>query len=146
MNISGGLNVSQIYSVEAESKAFRMYSYIKNNLKMDVYNIAINTGYSVEQIRILKDYLFINSHQLISGYEPFHPNYEIGQSWLRLCGHTKNMNIQPHDLLLIKHELYEISLLLNDKRLTQIQAHKQAEIIFNYSLASREFYKSLGKV
>ena len=101
MNISGGLNVSQIYSVEAESKAFRMYSYIKNNLKMDVYNIAINTGYSVEQIRILKDYLFINSHQLISGYEPFHPNYEIGQSWLRLCGHTKNMNIQPHDLLLI---------------------------------------------
>lgn len=51
------------------------------------------------------------------------------------------MNIKEHDLMLIEHESIEIILVMQGK--TQEQAHKLAELEFNYTEATEKYYRSL---
>ena len=52
-------------------------------------------------------------------------------------------HIESHDLTMIKHELYEISLLLRYLNKTLYDAHKEAEIKFNYTKESDAFALSV---
>lgn len=45
-------------------------------------------------------------HILGDSYKRFDPHISIAQSWQRLS--DKNMEIQKHDITLIKHELMEL--------------------------------------
>lgn len=69
----------------------------------------------------------------------FNASYEISESWRRLSEKTER-NIQKHDILLLNHELYKISLLLNNSNMSQRNAHAIAEQKYNYALACNQFY------
>lgn len=123
-------------------KAEELYEQIRRR-KKDYINVAYNSGCSLEQAKVIKDYLFTNLHELYFGYKRFDADLMIAQSWLRLSERNAN-NIQRHDLILIWHELYEIRLLLSDNNLHQTTAHNKAQEKYNYSLEAKQFYINHG--
>lgn len=137
--ICGAINpVSQM----GYEKVEELYEQIRKRRK-DYINVARNSGCSLEQAKVIKDYIFSNMHELRSGYRRFDADLMIAQSWLRLSERNAN-NIQKHDLILLYHELYEIRLLLSDNNLHQASAHEQAQKKYNYSLEVKQFYLKHG--
>jgi hypothetical protein len=135
-SISGGLN--PYTDIKSKEVAYKQYEQIRRRGN-DIENIARNTCFSLEQITIVKNYIFYDSHILPNGYSRFEPSYEMAQSWLRLS-EKKGDRVQPHDVLLLHHELYEIYLLISNSAYLQSYAHTMAEQKFNYSLACRQYY------
>lgn len=138
--ISGALNPSgrrAIAHAEREYASFR-------SMTTDCIFVSQNTGYTLEQVSLVKSYLFSSQHYLSScdKFKRFDPSYEIAQSWRRLMN-KKGQGIQRHDMLLIPHELLEIQYIIGN-RMSQQEAHELASKAFSYDLASTEYYKSLG--
>lgn len=71
----------------------------------------------------------------------FDASYEMAQSWERLSRKT-GKGIQPHDVILLYHELVELSYIA--RGYSQQEAHDIASKQYDYSKASNEYYKSLG--
>lgn len=69
----------------------------------------------------------------------FDPNFIIAQSWHRLA--YEPQNIQEHDLLLLKHETMEFSLLMLGYE--QEEAHNITNEKYNYTEASDKYYENL---
>lgn len=111
--------------------------------KTDHIHVSNNSGCSLEQAKVIKDYIFNNMHELHSGYMRFAPDLAMAQSWLRLS-EVKGARIQSHDIVLLQHELYELRLMLDNKDLHQKAAHDIAESRYNYYAAAREFYKQFN--
>lgn len=106
--------------------------------KYDVERIAKNTGRTVEEIQYVKNYLFMDKHDLGNGkIDYFAPDDEIAKSWDRL---RAGEDIRPHDLTLINHELEERRLVQSG--LTQSQAHDLANKKYNYQ---KEVYNAKNK-
>lgn len=126
-------------SKEAEEHAKMYYEEIRH-MTTDVKKIAENTGFTESQIMLVKQYLFIAEHELFGGFRRFVPCFEISESWRRLA--FDKDNIQPHDLILIRHELKEMGLVAQG--LSQEEAHEITSREYNYSAAYKDFYKSLG--
>lgn len=76
--ISGGLNR---YSRQAKSHAERMYEEILKR-RTDYLEISKNTGFSIEQVQIVKSYIFRHSHYLNGSTlsSKFDPSYEMAES------------------------------------------------------------------
>lgn len=138
---AGGISgaITDPYSEDAERHAEMYYEEIRH-LSTDVERIAQNTGMSVDQIALVKNYLFMSKHSLETGFERFDPCFEIAQSWQRLAFDAKN--IQPHDITLLKHELKEMSLV--SQGVPQSEAHRIASQDYNYPEESRLYYEKLG--
>jgi len=138
--VSGGISgaITNPLSKEALAHADRYYEFICHN-RSDVARIAENTGYPAEIIQTIKNYLFIDSHDLEDGYHPFDPCFEIAESWQRLSFDFKY--VKPHDFTLIKHEIEEMRLV--EKGYDQQSAHDLTEKTYNYEQESREYYKHL---
>lgn len=137
---SGGVSgaITRIDGDEAKAHAELRYVAIRKQ-KYDVSKIAKRTGFSKEQIREIKNYLFIDVHNLGDRKSQFDPDFAIAQSWDRLTrGH-----IEKHDLTLIRHEVYERKLIVNG--MSQNEAHIRATMKFNYEKESREYYDKLEK-
>lgn len=66
-------------------------------------------------------------------------NFEIAEAWQRLADMQEY--VQPHDKLLIPHELMEMSLVT--KGINQADAHKQTCLKYDYPNATNEFYDTL---
>lgn len=131
--------ITDTESKRARRYAKKEYESIRKR-KVDVGRIAKNTGYSKEAIQKIKNYLFIDKHDLgYKGIERFDPNFEIAQSRNRLM----NGNIKKHDLTLLKHEIYERKLISNG--LSQEEAHKETCKIYNYQKEAEEYYDLLKK-
>lgn len=129
---SGGLNPS---SSEAFNHAERYYKSVRS-CTTDCEKISKNTGKSVEIISLIKGYIFLMQHSLYEGFKTFYPSYEMAESWRRLSGDKRH--IQPHDLLLLEHELLEIKYIISG--LPQHEAHDKANSIYNYTNACSLFY------
>lgn len=129
-------------SMKGLDEAERLYDQIRKR-KTDYINVAKNSGCSLEQAKVIKDYIFNNMHELHEGYKRFTPDLAMAQSWLRLA-ETKGVRVLPHDIILLQHELYELRLLLDNKDLHQSAAHNIAESRYNYYAAAREFYKQFN--
>ena len=102
--ISGGISgaITEPDSDRAKKHAELFYEEIRKR-KYDCEQIALNTGYDVESIKQIKNYLFYDNHNLADNeYKQFDPSFYIAQSWNRLSSKNKN-DIDSHDLLLIKH-------------------------------------------
>ena len=139
MHESGAQNPDSIY---CQRQAIRMYEQIRNR-RTDYINVARNTRFSVEQCKIVKDYLFINRHELTGGYKTFYPDFAIASSWMRLS-EKNGKRIERHDAILLYHELYEIQLMLSYSEMSQSRAHKIAENKYNYSNEAERYYKGFG--
>ena len=131
--------ITDPFSDKALNHAEIYYNEIRS-MTTDVSRIAANTGYSIHQIRTVKNYAFMDEHELVDGFGRFDPSFEMAQSWQRLMSHNKN-DIQPHDLLLIKHELYESALVSQGH--DQDTAHRMASEKYDYATASDNYYRSL---
>ena len=108
----------------------------------DVKRISTNTGISINEIQQIKNYLFIDEHDLEeNGVRRFFPDFMIAQSWQRL---ESGKDIQPHDLTLLHHEIEERRLMV-EEHLTQSEAHLRACEKFNYPKEAEEYYDLLKK-
>lgn len=126
-------------SKEAEAHAERYYGLLRKRTS-DVPIIAKNTGYSEKQIQQIKNYLFIDEHDLGNPKpERFAPDFAIAQSWRRLLeGHPVQ-----HDWTLLRHEVYERELV--EQGVPQGEAHKIAQDKYNYKEECLAFYAALEK-
>lgn len=137
---SGDVNIN---SKEARIHTKSMYEQIRNR-RTDCINVSVNSGFTLEQVTIIKNYLFKDCHELSYGYMPFEPSYDIAESWRRLS-EKSGKNIKHHDIILLYHELLEIQILLQG-RCTQKEAHELASKQYNYHLLSDNYYRSIGRL
>lgn len=139
--ISGGISgaITDPLSKRAAKHANLYYEEIRKN-HSDVDHIAHNTGYTRDQVMLIKNYLFLDVHELDGGIRRFDVSFEIAESWRRLAFDSEN--IQPHDLTLLKHELLELRLV--SEGIKQDEAHLIASQKYNYSQESFDFYQSLN--
>lgn len=136
---SGAINPDSYKGMET---AILLYEQFRKR-PYDYKQVAKNTIFSLEQCKIVKDYMFVNKHELEAGYTEFFPDLAMAHSWLRLTGKDKS-KILPEDILMMRHELYEIGILLQRPDLKPIHAHHIAEQKFNYALAISRYYNSSG--
>lgn len=113
-------------SKEAREHAKRYYDFLRTT-NSDIDAIAKNTGISKEDIAKIKNYLFVDKHNLSSGYKRFYPDYNIAVSWQRLA---EGKNIKHMDYVLLNHELEEMRYI--EMGYTQQEAHDMANKRFNY--------------
>lgn len=143
-NICGALVYGAITdpdSTDADRHAELYYNEIRA-MTTDVERIAKNTSYPIEIIQQIKNYLFMDQHRLVNGTRRFDPSFAIAQSWQRLM--SKNgKDIQPHDLILLRHEMYEAELV--SRGIPQSKAHIEACKLFNYPVESNNYYKNLKR-
>lgn len=114
------------------------YNKIRND-KYDIEKISKNTSYPYKVIEKIKNYLFVDSHDLIDGYRPFHSDFRIAQSWGRLRDGKKILNC---DIILLEHELYEMKLKKEHPDWDHNKAHAEASKKYNFNLAWEEEVKN----
>ena len=139
--ISGGISgaISDPNSDEAQMHAIKYYEEIRHRTD-DVKKISKLTGHTEDQVLLVKNYLFIDPHMLATGYHRFDPSFEIASSWQRLADMQEF--VQPHDKLLIPHELLEIELI--GKGMSQEDAHYKTCETYNYPKEADLFYANLA--
>lgn len=138
--ISGGISgaITEPYSPEARKHSVAYYEEIRHRTD-DIEKIAENTGFTPDQVKLVKKYLFFDTHLLGDEERRFHESFQIAETWQRLADFPEY--IQEHDKLLIPHELTEFGLIC--KGLTQEKAHQLACEEYNYQKSSDKFYKNL---
>ena len=122
--ITGALDPN---SNAADEHAKQYYEFVRSTTS-DIKTISVNTGIDSQTIETVKNYLFIDEHDLGGVTKRFDPNYEISQSWQRLW---HGENILKHDLTLIQHEIYERELVKSG--ISQGKAHLLASQKYNYT-------------
>lgn len=135
---SGGISgaILDIYSNEATTHAAIRYGLIRSS-NTDISNISKNTGFDEKQVEKVKNYLFIDKHCLEKGYVRFDPDFVIGESWWRLA--FEPQNIKDFDILLLKHELYEMNLI--SQGYPQLEAHYMTnDAGYDYQTTSTKYY------
>lgn len=133
---SGALNPN---SKKADEHAERYYASVRK-MKTDVSRISKNTGFSEELIKSIKNFIFMEKHDLGDRIDYFDPDYKMAESWQRLID---GKNIQQHDLTLLKHEKMERELMLQGY--TQDEAHKITSMKYNYGKEAEEYYDKIEK-
>ena len=133
---SGALNPE---SREADLYAERYYNLVRS-MTNDVNRISENTGLSSSDINIIKQYLFIEEHDLGDQKKRFDASYYIAQSWQRLIDGKR---IKTHDLTLLKHEMMEKDLV--NKGMSQNEAHIKTTRIYDYGKESELYYDQINK-
>lgn len=127
--VSGALNPD---SKEAAAFAKKYYDQIRK-MTTDTTRIAKYTGLPIEKVDAVKKYVFFEKHDLGNGQpERFYPDYQMAQSWKRL---SENSKLEPQDLVLVEHEYMELSLV--KQGLSQIDAHNEANTVYNYAKVLR---------
>ena len=114
-------------SKRARKHAARYYESVRR-MTTDCERIAANTGFREQDIRLIKNHVFIEEHDLYVGYQRFDPDYEMAQSWQRLID---GRNIKERDIVLLNHEYIE-SIFMKDG-LSTAEAHEKAQGIYNYA-------------
>ena len=127
--------------VRRKAHAERFYSARRNSKKMPwVRRIAKNSGMREKAVSKIFDHVFITEHDLWNGRQTFPPDYDMAESFRRL---SEGKDIQPHDLILLKHEWLELGLM---KRYgyDYDTAHDITERKHNYKFALRDWYERQG--
>ena len=76
--ITGG--ITDTSSTQAVRHAEMYYKEIRKN-HADVKKIAENTEFTYDQIMLVKNYLFMDVHDLGDGVHQFDESFEIAESW-----------------------------------------------------------------
>ena len=121
---SGALNPD---SKRARKHAAIYYESVRH-MTTDCERIAANTGFREQDIRVIKNHVFIEEHDLYAGRQRFAPDYEMAQSWQRLID---GRNIQERDIVLLNHEYIESVFMKTG--FSTVEAHEKAQGIYNYA-------------
>lgn len=122
-SVSGALNP---YSKEAGKHAVQYYESVRH-MSTDTIKISKATHINKDKIDKIKNHIFIQEHDLLSGRKRFDPSYDMAQSWQRLI----DGNYEEKDLILLKHEYAELRYM--EKGMTQNEAHIKASKRYNYA-------------
>lgn len=132
-----GARITDTDSRAARTHADRYYGLVRS-MSTDVARIAKNTGYPESVIQRIKNFIFVEEHDLGGPVpERFAPSFSMAQSWQRLI----SGNPKPHDLTLLRHELMEKELM--DAGMSQDDAHIETSKVYNYAKESDEYYAAL---
>lgn len=121
---SGALNPD---SKRARKHAAVYYESVRH-MTTDCERIAAHTGFREQDIRVIKNHVFIEEHDLYAGRQRFTPDYEMAQSWQRLID---GRNIQERDIVLLNHEYIESVFMKTG--FSTVEAHEKAQGIYNYA-------------
>ena len=137
---SGVASGARNHNGKAADKHAEKYYRLVRSMTTDVKKIARTTGYSEKEIQEIKNFIFMDKHDL-GGNKPeyFKPDYMMAESWQRLIQGTP----KEHDLTLIRHEIMEKDLM--KKGLSQEEAHKITSKSYNYGKEADEFYGKIKK-
>jgi hypothetical protein len=134
--ISGARNP---YSDEAKEHAKRYYGLVRS-MKTDVSRISHSTGFSEEEIQSVKNFIFMEKHDLGNGkLEYFEPDFMMAESWRRLIDGKP----EPHDIVLLNHEIMEKRLM--NQGYSQSDAHVITSQTYNYDKEAVKFYDKIKK-
>lgn len=132
---SGAIPRGDYKRLNSHAKLF--YEEVRNRTG-DIEEIAKNSKFSEEDIRKIKEHMFFNEYDLGRKVpSKFDPDYDQAVSWQRL---TEGKNVQEMDIILLNHELMEYDL-MNNRGFSYHDAHKIAELSYNYS----EHVKALNR-
>lgn len=107
---------------------------------MDI--VAGRTGFSIDDTLNFKNYVFMTQHNFHNGLCcNLDSDFFIAQSWQRLSDDT--MEIQAHDITLIKYVLLERN--LENKGYSIFDAHHEAGKVYNYRKELEAFYNDKNK-
>jgi SPP1 gp7 family putative phage head morphogenesis protein len=135
--ISGALNPN---SDEAAEHSDKYYESVRK-MKTDVNSIAKNTNFSIEDIQKIKDYVFLDNHDLGDGrIDRFDSDYMMAQSWQRLID---GKDIKSHDYTLLEHELLERE--YEQQGIPHGKAHSLASKKYDYSGEAEKYYAEINK-
>ena len=130
------------YNKERDRHAQRYYESIRNrNKQHEIVKVANNSGLSRSDIEKIYNHIFINEYDLEDGRKRFDPSYDMTESWRRLS-ESSGKNIQPHDLVMLRHELMEHSYMA--KGMKYDEAHELTNQTYNYRKAWIAWMKEKG--
>jgi hypothetical protein len=136
----GGLKDKSWQAQKAYSETY--YNSIRNRTEpTDIGKIADNTGFSTGDIQAIRNHIFINEHDLGDGETGrFASDWQIAQAWQRMeQGWKENEMVKYRDvdLLLLKHELEELTQMLKYGHNT-VKAHEIAESKYSWDIRVKE--------
>lgn len=118
-----------------EAEAAREYEVIRN--ADDVARIAEVSGFSLEDVKVVKDHIFFAEHILYDGVGRFAPSYDMAVAWQRLVAGKP----EERDFLLLHHELLE-NQVEKAYNLTASEAHEMAKAKYNWE---QKLFDDLGE-
>lgn len=130
------------YNKERDRHAQEFYESVRNrNKQHEIVKVSNNSGLSQSDVEKVYNHIFINEYDLEDGRKRFDPNYDMAESWRRLS-EIGGKNIQPHDLVMLNHELMEHDLM--EKGMKYDEAHELTNKTYNYQKAWIDWMKEKG--
>ena len=130
------------YNKERDRHAQKFYESVRNrNKQHEIVKVSNNSGLSQADVEKIYNHIFINEYDLEDGRKRFDPNYDMAESWRRLS-EIGGKNIQPHDLVMLNHELMEHDLMA--KGMKYDEAHELTNKTYNYQKAWIAWMKEKG--
>nr|DAT96762.1 MAG TPA: hypothetical protein [Caudoviricetes sp.] len=130
------------YNKERDRHAQEFYESVRNrNKQHEIVKVSNNSGLSQSDVEKIYNHIFINEYDLEDGRKRFDPSYDMAESWRRLS-EIGGKNIQPHDLVMLNHELMEHDLMA--KGMKYDEAHELTNRIYNYQKAWIAWMKEKG--
>lgn len=130
------------YNKERDRHAQEFYESVRNrNKQHEIVKVSKNSRLSQSDVEKIYNHIFINEYDLEDGRKRFDPSYDMAESWRRLS-EIGGKNIQPHDLVMLRHELMEHDLMANGMRYDE--AHELTNKNYNYQKAWIAWMKQKG--
>lgn len=130
------------YNKERDRHAQEFYESVRNrNKQHEIVKVSNNSGLSQSDVEKIYNHIFINEYDLEDGRKRFDPSYDMAESWRRLS-EIGGKNIQPHDLVMLNHELMEHDLMA--KGMKYDEAHELTNRTYNYQKAWIAWMKQKG--
>ena len=130
------------YNKERDRYAQKFYESVRNrNKQHEIVKVSNNSGLSQADVEKIYNHIFINEYDLEDGRKRFDPSYDMAESWRRLS-EIGGKNIQPHDLVMLNHELMEHDLMA--KGMKYDEAHELTNKTYNYQKAWIAWMKEKG--
>lgn len=130
------------YNKERDRHAQEFYESVRNrNKQHEIVKVSNNSGLSQADVEKIYNHIFINEYDLEDGRKRFDPSYDMAESWRRLS-EIGGKNIQPHDLVMLNHELMEHDLMA--KGMKYDEAHELTNKSYNYQKAWIAWMKEKG--
>ncbi len=88
------------------------YNETRQNKDNFIKNISQNGYIHIKSAEKIFEHIFIKKHNLNSCFKTFDTDYNMAESFKRII---EGINIQPHNLILLKHERLELYLMTRYK-------------------------------
>lgn len=121
--------------MEQEKTTEKYYKDIDRNKKNLIMKVADNSGFSAGDVEAIINHLFYKKHRFEDGsIKKFDPDTKIviALERIRTNEHTET------DILLLKHELEELTLMKRKKFRTYEDAHKEANKKYNWEAVVKD--------